>query len=167
MQYEFGAYTLDGARFELRRGGAVIPVQRRVLDTILCLIEHRGRVVTKDELVSGPWQGATVTDAALNRAVMLARRALQQKRADPPCIQTVRGRGFRWTAPVRVSGSKAPASAASDLDGPEPNGEAEGSARVMEPPALADTDARTGNLAPTAEQLANSKYGSAAWTKRR
>jgi DNA-binding winged helix-turn-helix (wHTH) protein/tetratricopeptide (TPR) repeat protein len=106
VQYEFGAYTLDGARFELRRGGAVVPVQRRVLDTILCLIEHRGKVVTKDELVSGPWQGTAVTDAALNRAVMLARRALQQERSDPVCIQTVRGRGFLWIVPVRVSDRK-------------------------------------------------------------
>ena len=109
MHFEFGAYTLDGARFELRREGVVIPVQRRVLDTILCLIENRGRVVTKDDLVAGPWEGAAVTDAALNRAVMLARRAVQQERGDPPCIQTVRGRGFLWTAPVREKKPSGPA----------------------------------------------------------
>jgi DNA-binding winged helix-turn-helix (wHTH) protein/tetratricopeptide (TPR) repeat protein len=139
VRYEFGAYTLDGARFELRRAGVVIPVQRRVLDAILCLIEHRGRVVTKDELVSGPWQGAAVTDAALNRAVMLARRALQQERSDPPCIQTVRGRGFLWTEPVKVSSSKPPASATPELDGPSPRSEVEDPARVTKPPAVGGT----------------------------
>jgi eukaryotic-like serine/threonine-protein kinase len=123
VQYEFGAYTLDGARFELRRRGALIPVQRRVLDTILYLIEHRGRVVKKEELVSGPWQGAVVTDAALNRAVMLARRALQQEHSDPACIQTVRGRGFVWTEPIRVSGK--PAGMATDREDLPTGGEAE------------------------------------------
>jgi len=140
VQYEFGAYTLDGARFELRRAGVLIPVQRRVLDTILCLIENRGRVVTRDQLVFGPWQGTAVTDAALNRAVMLARRALQQKRSDPPCIQTVRGRGFLWTLPVRVSGSKPPRSPASRLEALSPSGEGDGPTRALEPSALSDTE---------------------------
>jgi DNA-binding winged helix-turn-helix (wHTH) protein/tetratricopeptide (TPR) repeat protein len=155
VQYEFGAYTLDGARFELRRAGVVIAVQRRVLDTILCLIENRGRVVTKDELVSGPWQGATVTDAALNRAVMLARRAVQQERADPSCIQTIRGRGFMWTAPVRSIVGNAPASGAADREGSLARSEAGGAAlpteaQSAEPAAIAST---ANDSQPASERL--------------
>ena len=103
MRYEFGAYHLDGDRFELRRAGAIVAVQRRVLDTIVWLIAHRDHIVTKEELVAGPWGGASVTDAAVNQAIMLARKALQQCPDDPVCITTVRGRGYRWTEAVRMS----------------------------------------------------------------
>jgi len=107
VRYEFGAYDLDGERFELRRAGAVVAVQRRVLDTIVWLIAHRDHVVTKEELVAGPWGGVAVTDAAVNQAIMLARKALQQCADDPVCITTVRGRGYRWTEAVRMSGGHA------------------------------------------------------------
>ena len=47
--YVFGPFRLDAARRELRRDGEVISVRPTVFDTLLYLVEHPGRVVTKDE----------------------------------------------------------------------------------------------------------------------
>ena len=110
MRYEFGNFELNDERFELKWHGKVVPVQRRVLDTILYLIANRETVVTKDDLVSGPWRGVTVTDAALNRAIMMARKTLQDRAKSIEFIKTVRGRGYLWTETVREIGTSALAS---------------------------------------------------------
>lgn len=94
--HRFGPFELDEERFELRRRGKVIRVQRRVLETILLLVRSGGRLVTKDDLVKGPWQGIVVSDAAFSQAIMHARRALTDRSHPAPFIETVRGKGFRF-----------------------------------------------------------------------
>lgn len=98
MIYRFGSFELDEERFELRRRSKVVAVQRRVLETILFLVKSGGRLVTKDDLTRGPWQGAVVSDAAFGQAIMLARRALADGK-EGPFVVTVRGKGFRFELP--------------------------------------------------------------------
>jgi hypothetical protein len=74
--FRFGDFEADDSKFELRRGGQAVRVQRIVLETILFLIKGQGRAVSKSDLLRGPWRGHQVSDAAVSRAVMLARRAL-------------------------------------------------------------------------------------------
>jgi DNA-binding winged helix-turn-helix (wHTH) protein len=95
--FRFGEFEVDDSRFELRRGREAIRVQRIVLETILFLIQSRGRAVTKADLLRGPWRGHKVSDAAVSRAVMLARRALDDSGR---LIATVHGVGYRFLAPV-------------------------------------------------------------------
>jgi DNA-binding winged helix-turn-helix (wHTH) protein len=99
MSIRFGRFTADTERFELRRGGEVVPVQRRVLETILFLANSGGRLVTREDLLKGPWQGALVSDAALKHAIMHARRALFDAEQPHSFIVTVRGKGYRFSAP--------------------------------------------------------------------
>ena len=95
----FGPFELDEQTFEIRRNGRTVPVAPRVFDTIRFLIQHADRFVTKEDLLAGPWAGNRVSDAALARAIMLARRALGDDASNPRIIQTVRGRGFRFQLP--------------------------------------------------------------------
>jgi DNA-binding winged helix-turn-helix (wHTH) protein/tetratricopeptide (TPR) repeat protein len=102
MLFAFGEFELDVAFCELRRTGARIQLQPKVLDTLRYLIEHRDHVVSKQELLDALWDGQQLNDIAVPWSVSHARRALQQRRSDKQPIETVRGRGYRFVTPVRV-----------------------------------------------------------------
>ncbi len=102
MLHKFGPFELDEHRFELRRKGKPVQVQRRVLETIAYLVRHRNRLVTKEDLITGPWRGRAVNEDVLTHTVMLARKVLADRPGPgrPQMIQTVRGKGYRFVAEV-------------------------------------------------------------------
>jgi DNA-binding winged helix-turn-helix (wHTH) protein/hemoglobin-like flavoprotein len=99
----FEDFTIDPDRFELRRGALPIRVEPKVLDLIVFLADNADRVVTRDELLGAVWKGVRVGDAALSRAIREARRALGDDGNGQRSIKTVRGRGYRFVAPIRRS----------------------------------------------------------------
>jgi DNA-binding winged helix-turn-helix (wHTH) protein/tetratricopeptide (TPR) repeat protein len=100
MIFRFGRFELDEELFELRCQGRSVQVQRRAIDTLIYLVRHRHHVVSKSELVSGPWSGTVVTDAAVAQVISVLRKALEDDAAAPTVIATVRGRGFRFVQSV-------------------------------------------------------------------
>jgi pimeloyl-ACP methyl ester carboxylesterase len=98
MRWSFGGCELDDARKELRVLGEVRPLQPQVLAVLAYLVRHRDRVVPKEELLRALWPDAVVTDASLQRAVSLARRALPAD--DRPRIRTHARAGYRFTGEV-------------------------------------------------------------------
>ena len=64
------------------------------------LVEHQGRLITKEELLTTVWRDAIVSDAALASGIRDLRRALGDSSAAPRYIQTVHRRGFRFIGPV-------------------------------------------------------------------
>lgn len=64
------------------------------------LVEHAGRLITKDDLLSTVWRDAIVSDAALASAIRDVRRALGDSSQAPRYIQTVHRRGFRFIGQV-------------------------------------------------------------------
>src|SRR5262245_61224002 len=65
-----------------------------------CLIEHAGRLVTKEELLQAVWAGTVVSDGALTTCVREIRRQLGEGAKVPQYIETVHRRGYRWMAPL-------------------------------------------------------------------
>lgn len=106
-QYRFASCTLDADTRELRVAGAPVAVQPKVFDLLLYLVEHRDRVVSKDELQDAIWAGTIVTETALTRAVMKARRSIGDDPVRQAIIQTVQRHGYRLIAPVTVPDSRA------------------------------------------------------------
>src|SRR5262245_8484499 len=102
MIFRFGSFELDDETLELRRHGRPTAVRRKVLETILFLVRNRDRVVTKEDLMGGPWQGSIVPDSALSQTIKDARRVLADRASNPTMIATVWGRGFRFKREVRV-----------------------------------------------------------------
>ena len=100
MIWKLGDFELDEPKFELRSRGQAVSVQRKVLEMIFHLVRHRDRLVTRDELLLGPWAGSTVGDSAITHAVKLARRALGDDGDRQSVIKTVRGKGIRFVAQV-------------------------------------------------------------------
>ena len=65
MVYQFGCFALDPDRFELRAEDKPVPVEPQVLWLLLALVQRRGRLVTKQQLVDAVWAGRPVADATL------------------------------------------------------------------------------------------------------
>lgn len=96
----FEDLVLDPGRRELRRAGVAVPVEPKVFDLVLHLVENRHRLVSKDALISAIWQGRAISDSALASAINAARQALGDSGADQRLIRTVARKGFRFVGTV-------------------------------------------------------------------
>jgi DNA-binding winged helix-turn-helix (wHTH) protein/class 3 adenylate cyclase len=102
MLYIFGDYTLDPARYELRRAGVLVPVAPRAFDLLAYLMQHAGQIVPKEELFTQLWAEQFVTDSALTYCVTEVRKAIGDTGRGQRYIRTVHGRGYRFIMPVTV-----------------------------------------------------------------
>src|SRR5262249_22688478 len=102
MRYRFGDFEIAADRYELKRNGIVLHVEPLVFDLILFLSRHPGRVVSRESIVDGVWQGRVVSEATIDGCIKSARRILGDSGDQQSFIRTVRGRGFEFTAPVTV-----------------------------------------------------------------
>src|SRR5262245_3915171 len=81
-------------------GARRLELAPRAFAVLRHLVEHRGRLITKDELLTTVWRDAVVSDAALASGIRDLRRALGDSSEAPRYIQTVHRRGFRFIGPV-------------------------------------------------------------------
>lgn len=100
MRLRFEDQILDPSRRELIRDGATINVEPKVFDLLLYLIENRGRLVTKDDLIAHVWDGRIVSDSALTSAINAARKAIRDSGQDQRLIRTSARKGFRFVGEV-------------------------------------------------------------------
>ena len=96
----FGDVEIDLEAFELRRGGALTPVEPQVFDLVCHLAGNPGRLVSKDELIKIVWNGRIVSDATLASRIKSARRAIGDDGEQQKWIKTVHGRGVRFVGEV-------------------------------------------------------------------
>ncbi len=100
MRYSFDAYVLDVPGHELRRGTEPVPVEPKVFDLLLYLIENRARAIPKEEIVGAVWDGRAISDATLSSAVKAARKAVGDDGQRQHAVKTLHGHGFRFVSPV-------------------------------------------------------------------
>ncbi len=99
-KYQVGDYVIDTARYRISSGADVIPVEPKVFDLLVYLVRNRDRVLTREQLFEAIWDGREVSDATLSNHVKSARRVLGDSGELQQTIQTVRGRGYQFIAPV-------------------------------------------------------------------
>ena len=128
-RYRFGDYVLDLPKHELLHRGDVVALPARVFECLCCLIEHRDRAVSRDELVQAVFGRSNVSDAQLAQAVLRSRRAVGDDGQRQHTIRTVPRYGFRWLAQVAV-----------EADGPGPDPDA---------PVGPDAQAQAETVSPT------------------
>lgn len=107
--YEFGDFVLDTRRVELQHAGTPRHLEPQVYGVLRHLVENRDRLVTRDELLDRIWGHRFVTPATVNSRIKALRQALDDDGGSQRVIRTVRGRGFRFVAPVRVVETAPPA----------------------------------------------------------
>jgi DNA-binding winged helix-turn-helix (wHTH) protein/TolB-like protein len=106
VAYEFGEFRLEPRRRLLARaGGEVLPLSDKAFDALTYLVEHAGRVVTKDELMQALWPTTVVEENSLYVAISALRRALKDESPTQRIIATVAGRGYQFVAEARVASS--------------------------------------------------------------
>jgi DNA-binding winged helix-turn-helix (wHTH) protein len=122
----FSDCIVDRQHREVILGGMVERIEPRAFDILLLLLDRRGQVVTKDDLVQACWGAYTPTQSAVARAVMKARRAIGD--TDSHWLQTAHGSGYRLVGSVEFD-RQPPASEDGDR-APAPS-EASSSCRLM------------------------------------
>jgi DNA-binding winged helix-turn-helix (wHTH) protein len=108
MRYTFGDYTLDTQQYTLYHAGIPLKLQPKVFDLLDYLIQHRDRVVTRQELFDTLWPAQFVSEDALERIVVLARRSVGDSGRAQRVIKTVHGRGYRCVVLVEEYSPSAP-----------------------------------------------------------
>lgn len=107
----FGAFTLDPGRASLSGPSGELPLRPKAYDVLLYLVAHRGRVVSKDELMEAVWPNVFVTENSLVQCVSDIRAALGEE--GPAILKTVARRGYMFAAPVTAAAASAAVAAAS------------------------------------------------------
>ena len=97
-RYQFGDFEIDTARFELRRAGAAVHMERQVFDVLAYLVAHRDRVVPKAELLDAVWSDRFVSESALASRIKVLRRSVGDDGTHQAVIRTVFGRGYQFVA---------------------------------------------------------------------
>ena len=99
--YEFGAFCLDPAEHTLLRDGQPIPLRPKVYDLLVVLVENRGHLVDKEQLMSSVWAEEFVEEGNINKNISMLRQALGESGGGTKFIETVPKRGYRFVAEVR------------------------------------------------------------------
>jgi len=102
-QLRFDGWTLHKITGELTRGDVSTRLEIRPLHALLELIEHRGDVVSREQLYARLWpKGVVDFDSSLNTAIGKVRAALKDNSDKPRYIETIPRRGYRFLASVEV-----------------------------------------------------------------
>lgn len=112
--YEFGDFRVDGERRLLRRrDGTVVPLSPKVFETLLCLLQNREGVLTKEALMASIWPDSIVEENNLTQNISALRRIFGETPGTHRYIVTAPGHGYRFVAAVK----SAPASEVTSAPG--------------------------------------------------
>src|SRR6202011_5456862 len=120
---------LDLGRYELRRNGRRVKLEKKPMELLIFLVGRREQLVSRQDIVFKLWRSDLFvdTETSINNIVRKIRTALGDDSAKPRFLETVVGKGYRFVGPVRVMDARYPLS---DLGsgvaralGPEKTGE--------------------------------------------
>ncbi|MGB8478433.1 MAG: winged helix-turn-helix domain-containing protein [Acidobacteriaceae bacterium] len=100
--FEFGDFKVDCNRFELTRAGRSLKLERKPMELLILLAARNGQLVTRTEIAQRLW-GTEVfvdTEHGINTAIRKIRHALGDDSENPRFVQTVTGKGYRFSAPI-------------------------------------------------------------------
>jgi DNA-binding winged helix-turn-helix (wHTH) protein/TolB-like protein/Tfp pilus assembly protein PilF len=98
--HRFADIVVELDRYNLVKGGESKKLTPRAFEVLTYLIEHRERVVEKQELFEQIWKESFVSDNALSRAIKEIRQVIGDDADAPRYIETVPKRGYRFIAKI-------------------------------------------------------------------
>jgi len=119
----FEDFELDLRSYQVRRSGRTLRLERIPMEVLFLLVERRGQLVTREEIIKKLW-GKDVfldTDNAINTAIRKIRQVLKDDSEQPRFVQTVTGRGYRFIAQVAEVGAPTIAEAGAVQQEPVPS----------------------------------------------
>ena len=119
--YKFDDFTIDVDQRVLLRDGKLVSLTPKVFDTLLILVESRGRIVEKEELKRRLWPDTFVDEANIAFNIQQVRKCLNDDARNPRYVGTVPRRGYRFLVDVEVVSSKqTPAAEVNSVVAPTP-----------------------------------------------
>ena len=121
MIYTFENFEFNTQLYLLEHDGQAVTLRPKIYQLLLYLIENRDRVISKQELSENVWPNQFISNAAMESAIRLLRRALDDNGRDQRILQTVFGHGYHFIAPVseRTEDKTAPAPPPAQPEPPE------------------------------------------------
>src|SRR5689334_21729929 len=103
----FGDFQLDVAGYQLRHRGRPVRLERQPMDLLVLLVERRGMLVLRTDIVARLWNKDVFVDVetGVNTAIRKIRHVLNDSPEAAIFIETVPGRGYRFIADVEVIGA--------------------------------------------------------------
>jgi len=101
--YEFEDFRLDAAHKLLYRNETQVSLTPKAVETLIALVEHRGEVISKNELMERIWAGTIVEESNLAQYLHVLRKTLGTTKDGKPYIETLKRRGYRFNGTVRTS----------------------------------------------------------------
>jgi DNA-binding winged helix-turn-helix (wHTH) protein len=120
-EISFGRFRLLPVQRLLLEGDKPVRLGSRALDLLIALVERRGEVVSKSELIGKVWPDTFVDEGNLKVRIAALRRALADGQAGNRYISTVVGRGYCFVAPVTRSAGSGRATAPHSAAEPSSN----------------------------------------------
>ncbi len=120
---KFGdGFELNRSSYELPRAGRALKLERIPLDILFLLVERRGQLVAREDIIGRIW-GKDVfldTDSSINGAIRKIRQVLKDDPENPVFVQTVTGKGYRFIAVVTEAEVSAPEGSGKKLESSPP-----------------------------------------------
>jgi len=98
--YEFGPFRLDPNRHRLFCGDEAVALSPKAIQTLILLVENRGKLLEREALMDALWPHMIVEDANLTVAVSQLRKALNQNGDKAEFIETIPRVGYRFVADI-------------------------------------------------------------------
>ena len=99
--FEVGPWIVQPSLNVIYSEGTTHHVEPKVMQVLVCLIEHAGEAVSKESIFHIVWPDTFVTDDVLKRSILELRRAFEDDARQPRIIQTIPKRGYRLIAAVK------------------------------------------------------------------
>src|SRR6476660_3492047 len=101
---------LDLGRYELRRQGRKVKLEKKPMELLIFLVGRREQLVTRSDIVTKLWRSDLFIDTEpnINNILRKIRTALGDNSAKPRFLETVIGKGYRFIGPVRVIDARHP-----------------------------------------------------------
>jgi Tol biopolymer transport system component/DNA-binding winged helix-turn-helix (wHTH) protein len=102
VTFRFDDIQVEPGTFGVLKAGCEVQIEPKTFNVLLFMIENRGRLIEKDELLDALWKDTHVTENALTREIARLRKVLGDDPKQARYIQTVHTRGYRFIAHVEV-----------------------------------------------------------------
>src|SRR5579864_6041318 len=97
-------FELDLGRYELRRRGRRVKLEKKAMELLIFLSSRREQLVSRQDIMTKLWRSDLFvdTDASLNNVIRKIRAAFGDSPVKPRFLETVVGKGYRFIGPMRV-----------------------------------------------------------------
>ena len=107
-KFRVGEFFIESELNSITGSEQSIRVEPKVMQVLLCLVDHAGEVVTKEQLIRTVWADTFVTDDVLTRSISELRKVFRDQSKEPRYIQTIPRSGYRLIAKIEKADAPHP-----------------------------------------------------------